>query len=395
MMANMKTSFLFPLLLLLLVACSKNDDPSATIEVLRVSPAMARVNSTVNVIGKGFKNLLAADSSTQFKLLIADVPCDVAVINDTLLEVFIPSNAKSGTVCVEWKGKKYCAPSPFTVSPANGTQNTFQRLPDYPGKKNRPSTMFSINGFVYIGFDDFWKFDVEQLTWQRVADMPEWATRTASFVINGKAYVFGGLTASAGNGANSLYCYDPQTNTWTKKASMPAAGRMDALSFVHNNKAYVLGGYEVYNNPVNQQCWTYDPQTDTWTRLADLPAATELEGHAYRIGNMFYIPTTNNETIEFNPATNVWRVLQGGPQTRFAAIHSSQRWDNMAYMLKGSEMYRLSRRFDGALMAMSYQYPTAPGDKQFMLYTSAGEELFFLHINNLTYANEFWEYLPE
>jgi len=391
----MKTIFFFPLLLLLIVSCSKDDNPSATIEVFRASPATARVNSIVNVIGKGFNNLLDADSNAQFKLFIGDVRCDVAVINDTLLEVFIPSNAKSGTVCVEWKGKKYCAPSPFTLSLANGMQNTFQRLPDYPGKQNRPSTMFSINGFVYIGFDDFWKFDVELLSWQRVADMPERAARTTSFVINGKAYVFGGLTASAGNGANTLYCYDPQTNTWTKNASMPAAGRMDALSFVHNNKAYVLGGSEVYNNPVNQQCFTYDPQTDTWTRLADLPASVEVEGHAYRIGNMFYVPTNGYGTMEFDPATNVWRVLQSGLQTRFAAIHSSLRWENTAYMLKANEMYRVGRRFDGALLPMSYLYPTAPGDKQFMLYASAGEELFFLHINNLTYANEFWEYLPE
>jgi hypothetical protein len=356
---------------------------------------MARVNSTVKVTGKGFKQLLLSDSSSQFSLYIADVRCDASVINDTLLEVFVPSNAKSGIVCVEWKSKKYCAPSPFTISAANGMQNTFQRLPDYPGKKNLPSTMFTINGFVYIGFDDFWKFDVEQLTWQRVADMPEWASRTTSFVINGKAYVFGGLTASAGNGASSLYCYDPQTNSWSKKASMPAAGRMDPLSFVYNNKAYVLGGHEVYNNPVYQQCWTYDPQTDTWARLPDLPAAVEIEGNAYRVGSLFYIPTTNYETIEFNPATNVWRVIQGGPQTRFAAIHSSQRWDNMAYLLKGNEMYRVTQRFDGALMTTSYQFPTTPGNKQFSMYTSAGEELFFMYINNLTYANEFWEYLPE
>ncbi len=393
----MKPIILYSVLLLLLslFSCSKNDNPSATIEVVRVTPSTARINSTVKVIGKGYKNLLAADSSAQFKIFIADVRCDAAVINDTLIEVFIPSNAKSGTVCVEWNAKRYCASSPFTISPANGIQNTFQRLPDYPGKKNRPSTMFSINGFVYIGFDDFWKFDVEQHIWQRVADMPEWASRTTSFVIDGKAYVFGGITASAGNGASTLYCYDPKANTWTKKASMPATGRMDALSFVHNNKAYVLGGYEVFNNPVSQQCWTYDPQTDTWTRLSDLPAAVEIEGHAYRIGNLFYIPTTSFETIEFDPAAATWRLLQGGPQTRFSALHSSYRWDNIMYMLKGNEMYRVSRRFDGAVMAMSYQFPTAPGDKQFMLYTSAGEELFFMHINNLTYANEFWEYLPE
>jgi hypothetical protein len=146
---------------------------------------------------------------------------------------------------------------------------------------------------------------------------------------------------------------------------------------------------------VSQQCWTYDPQTDVWTRLTDLPSSVELEGHAYRIGNMFYAPTTSYGTIEFDPATNVWRVLQSGPQTRFAALHSSYRWDNMMYLIQDNQVYRVNRRFDGALMATTYQFPITPGDKKLMLYASAGEELFFLHINNLTYAHEFWEYLPE
>src|SRR5687767_4791584 len=101
----MKTNFFFAILLFVISSCSKNDEVPATIEVLHASPATARVNSTIKVIGKGFNNLLGADSSSQFKLLIGDVRCDVAVINDTLLEVFIPPNATGGPVCVLWKGE--------------------------------------------------------------------------------------------------------------------------------------------------------------------------------------------------------------------------------------------------------------------------------------------------
>ena len=375
-----------------LFSCSKTEEP-LQVEIIKIQPEKSRVNQTIAVIGKGFNMLLAADSSTDFRLYIGGIQCDAAVINDTLLEVFIPSTAISGETCLEWKGNRTCGPVPFTLLPGNGIQNTFQKLPAYPGKKNRPGSMFSINGDVYIGMDDFWRFNVETQVWRPIANMPEWAVRTSTFVINKKAYVFGGLSASNGNGSNGLWEYDPTINQWKKKSAMPAAGRFNSQVFVHNNKAYVLGGYEVHNNPVNTECWVYDPLTDQWTRENDLPAPVENEGNTYQIGDLYYVPAVNG-TIEFDPVRNTRKLLLTGPRTRFSAIHSSNRW-MMAYIIQYNQVLRVVRRFDGEIIADTYKIPIAPGDKTFSLYCSAGEELFFLHINELTYENEFWEYLPE
>jgi hypothetical protein len=394
LMNTIRLPLCYLFLLIVLISCTKTEE-LPTVEITGLRPDKARVNRFVEVTGKGFRNLLSTDSSALFELFIGGLRCDAAVMSDTIIEVFIPANAVSGETCLEWKGKRICGPVPFTLLPGNGIPNSFQKLPPYPGKKNRPSSMFSLNGYIYIGFDDFWKFSVERHTWQRVADMPEWATRTSTFVIRDKAYVFGGLTASAGNGANTLYMYDPVANRWEKKASMPGAGRMDALVFVYDDKAYIIGGHEVYNQPVNQQCWRYDPQTDKWERLPDLVSPAETEGHAYRIGNLFYIPSTMLlETMEFNPVSGSWKVLSSGPKTRFSALHSSARWE-MVYQVMANQVFRIVRRFDGQVMADSYHFPVAPGDKQFQLFASAGEELFFMHINEQTYENEFWEYLPE
>lgn len=384
---NATLAAIFFLNLFLLLSCSKTDEP-VLVEIKKIQPEKSRVNQTIDVIGKGFNRLIAADSNADFRLFIGGIPCDAAIINDTLIEVFIPVNAVSGEACLEWKGNRSCGPVPFTVLPGNGIQNTFQKLPAYPGKKNRPGSMFSMNGDVYIGMDDFWRFDVETQTWSQVASLPEWAVRTATFVINNKAYVFGGLSASNGNGSNVLWEYDPMINQWKKKTSMPAAGRYNSQVFVYNNKAYILGGY-----PFDTECWEYNPFTDQWLRGNDLPAPVEHEGNTYKIGDLFYVPTANG-TIEFDPLLNTHKFLQSGPRTRFSAIHSSERW-MMAYMIQYNQVLRVVRRFDGEILTETIKIPIAPGDKTFQLYCSAGEELFFLHINELSYENEFWEYLPE
>jgi N-acetylneuraminic acid mutarotase len=87
-----------------------------------------------------------------------------------------------------------------------------------------------------------------------------------SSVVNGIIYVIGGY-----NGAvlSTNEAYDPATNTWTTKASMPTA--RDALtSSVVNGIIYVIGGYNGAYLSTNE---AYDPATNTWTTKASMPTA--------------------------------------------------------------------------------------------------------------------------
>lgn len=373
-------------------SCEKNDLPRQ-VKINYLTPTKARRMAEVEVVGSGFQSLLSRDSTANYKLYVGGALASAEVVNDTLIRVWIPENAVSGDVCVEWSGKKVCAPSPFTLLPGNYKQNTFQKMPDYPGKKNRPGSMFSIGSNVYIGLDDFWKFDVEEQKWTQVANMPEWGTRTACFVINNKAYVFGGLMQTMGNGSNKMYEYDPATNVWTQKASLPGPGRMNSLAFTYNGKAYIVGGQVVMGASVASECWTYDPTSNLWQQLANLPANVLWEGNLLKLGSTVYIPS-DYSFIEFDPISNSRKLVTGGPANMFCAIHNSKRWD-MSYVIGNDQVYRVVKKFDGNLFSQTYLFPTTPGNKKFALYASVGEELFFLHINDLTYYNEFWEYLPE
>ncbi len=98
--------------------------------------------------------------------------------------------------------------------------------------------------------------------------------------------------------AGANYEYDPATDKWTKKASMPRKAHHAALA-TYKGKIYVCGGFvppENTNVPLGgawqpiDNAWEYDPAADSWRSLAPLPGkrgsavAVETGGKIYVIG---------------------------------------------------------------------------------------------------------------
>ena len=125
----------------------------------------------------------------------------------------------------------------------------------------------------------------------------------AGGAIGGKFYVMGGDFGNNGR----LSVYDPATNRWTPKTPLGLA-RHGMATAVLGNKLYVMGGYRVRNNLFETLDVTivYDPVTNLWTRRASLPSprgnmagTTVLRGGKPRIevvggperpDNLQYIP---------------------------------------------------------------------------------------------------------
>ena len=81
-------------------------------------------------------------------------------------------------------------------------------------------------------------------------------------------YTIGGRLG-IGSAVPNVEEYDPATDTWTRKADMPAARHGFSASVV-NDRAYIIGGcLGRYFSTVEE----YDPANDTWTKKADMPTA--------------------------------------------------------------------------------------------------------------------------
>ncbi|WP_415663159.1 Kelch repeat-containing protein, partial [Saccharibacillus brassicae] len=122
------------------------------------------------------------------------------------------------------------------------------------------------------------------------------ATRyITSAQVNGKVYAIGGVDS---NILSSIEEYDPDKNTWIKKATMPV-GAVGSSAVSLNNEFYVIGGMTeqaTTSGPATAQTNKYNPATDTWTRMPDISIARGLSSSVVLDGKIYVAGGSNNST---------------------------------------------------------------------------------------------------
>jgi N-acetylneuraminic acid mutarotase len=125
--------------------------------------------------------------------------------------------------------------------------------------------------------------------WTTLSPMPTERGDHGVVVVNGKIYAIGGQNED-GNLANNEV-YDIFSDTWSIKAEMPTA-RSSFSIFVYQNKIYCTGGITGENNSPELTGLTevYDPNTDSWELKASMPTpradlrANVVDDAVYLIG---------------------------------------------------------------------------------------------------------------
>lgn len=141
------------------------------------------------------------------------------------------------------------------------------------------------DGWPYPGYCDsgpfhrLYRYDPATDKWGTRAQSLYYHRGGAGAVVNNKFYVVGGQDAT-GTYRNTwrLEAYDPATNHWTARKSMPSGGTTISdcirgtpclFAAVLQQKLWVLTR--------DHRLQVYDPANNTWTRKARLPAATRPE----------------------------------------------------------------------------------------------------------------------
>jgi N-acetylneuraminic acid mutarotase len=139
-------------------------------------------------------------------------------------------------------------------------------------------------------------------TWTKKASMPTARMLLATSVVNGKIYAIGGALVAGGNCLSTVEVYDPGTDTWTTKASMPTRRTTFSATSAVNGIIYAIGG--VTGGTVFSTVEAYDPSTDTWTRKTSMPrargflATSAVNGKIYAIGGTLGGGWTGISTVE-------------------------------------------------------------------------------------------------
>lgn len=161
----------------------------------------------------------------------------------------------------------------------------------------------------------------------------------AAFVIGDKAYVGTGLITGWVNMAD-FYSYDPATDVWERRASLPGLPRQYASVFSLNGYGYLTCGIGA-GNVRYKDTWKYDPAADAWTRLPDFPG-TEREGmqtavyagNAYLFFGQKVTDTFFKQVWKFNGDTEAWTQLADFPSTpRYLSAHAQT--DTAVYFVSG------------------------------------------------------------
>jgi hypothetical protein len=193
------------------------------------------------------------------------------------------------------------------------------------------------------GLDEDYRATVESYhpatnTWTPGAPMPAPRAQFGIGVIGGLIYVVGGVTHGIGDSTvvATVQAYNPATGTWSTKAPMPAP-RADMAVAVVDGILYAIGGW-VVPPPGDGPCAytsvgtveAYNPVTDTWTARASMPTARALlgagtvNGIVYAMGGQVTGPTPDEATLflatveAYDPTTDTWTAKTPMPTRRFA-----------------------------------------------------------------------------
>ncbi len=159
------------------------------------------------------------------------------------------------------------------------------------------------------------------ITWVLKNPMPTPRTEFGVATVNDKIYAIGGYSGSV---LRTVEEYDPATDTWARKADMSTPRRQLIVVSV-NNKIYAIGGVNFSSDPngliYSYATEEYNPATNTWAAKASMPTGGTVN---HVLGNRFiggavangkiYIAAHNNpgtlspitHALEYDPATNVW-----------------------------------------------------------------------------------------
>ena len=188
------------------------------------------------------------------------------------------------------------------------------------------------------------EYDPVTDTWTPKAEMPTARYGHFGGVVNGKIYAIGGFKREPVEGISTVEEYDPATDTWTTKTPMPTARGYHASCAV-NGKIYAIGGGIRTPDKVTilGTVEEYDPETDTWAKKADMPApprggftCSAVNGKIYAIGGVLDFPfrTYTGSVEEYDPATDTWTTKTPMPAAR--GFHAASVVNGKIYVIGGS-----------------------------------------------------------
>jgi N-acetylneuraminic acid mutarotase len=196
-----------------------------------------------------------------------------------------------------------------------------------------PSNIYVIGGYGAGNLSTNEAYDPVSDSWIAKASMPTARQSPAAAVVNNIIYVIGGAISTE---ITTNEAYDPVANSWTTKASMPTA-RNDFSAAAVNNIIYAIGGYTDVTHWYLNTNEAYNPVTNSWVTKAPMPVQS-LWMATQVVNNIIYVIGGGNNPVyntnyAYNPATDSWSSKAPLPTPR--SLAASAVVNNIIYVIGG------------------------------------------------------------
>lgn len=136
-----------------------------------------------------------------------------------------------------------------------------------------------------------WSLNLDEpsSTWTSRASLPNARNHMGYVALRGQVWAIGGQFGNDESLVTTplVHAYDPMTNSWTPKASLPRGrSHISSSTFVFEGRIFTMGGESAHGTAINDVS-AYDPDNDRWTDLNDLPI-NSASGIAEVINGVWY-----------------------------------------------------------------------------------------------------------
>jgi len=267
----------------------------------------------------------------------------------------------------------------------------------------------SINNKGYFGtgyngpfYSDWWEYNPATDSWTQKASLPipvnpGMGLRAAtSFAIGNKGYVcMGGQLTGA---VTDLWEYDVTLNSWTQKSPFPQNGRIWCSSFSIGNKGYVGLGDD--GSGLYSDFYEYDQASDSWSQIAFFGVGNRENAFAFTIQNKAYVGGGGYSAVcddfwEYEPVADIWtqkaNIIPSSPSSANLGFAIST--INKGYMKRGFTFRMYDPNTNAWSVKTSFPGGTTSGAASFSIgnkgYIACGGDNFS------NYYNQLWEYTPD
>ena len=178
----------------------------------------------------------------------------------------------------------------------------------------------TIKGEIYvITPNSTYLYDPSTDIWSSKSSIPTVQYGFASATYQNMIYIFGGCSGFNLTSGYPINCtqaskvFNPATDSWASRAPMPTA-RAEMQANVVNDKIYLIGG-TLPNGDISNASEVYDPSSDSWSTVAPIPYQAGLYASAV-LSNKIYVegggqsgPKISDLNQIYDTETNLWALV--------------------------------------------------------------------------------------